>query len=152
VSWLTRRRCRKSPRQVVQNDGCAEKDPDDGYVRIPTSALPTVQLHHLISDIDLTIAVFDDTCPGETITGYTEWIGSWHERTVSVGWDWAFVRRFVVLINPNEIRTNIRLFSDDCRAELPASARMHSVHWIESFPWRQVAINDLLSTDTCLRQ
>ncbi len=117
----------------------------DGYVRIPTSALATVQLRHLISEKDLTIAVLGGPAAGATITGITEWVGSWQDTTVSVGWDWGVVDEVVVLLNPNEIRTNIRLVSAEGRVEPQAVARIHLLQWIESMPWQQVAIADLLA-------
>lgn len=117
----------------------------DGYVRIPTSALPEVQLHHLTSEKDLSIAVREDEHAGPSITGYTEWAGTWHGTTVSIGWDWGVIQRVVVLLNPNEIRTNIQLVDADNRPVAAPRARIHFMDWLETLPWRQVAINDLLA-------
>jgi len=121
----------------------------DGYVRIPTSALCGVELRHLLSNKDMSIAVLADARTEGTVTGYTEWVGSWHDLPVSVGWDWAVVQGIIVLLNPNEIRTNIQLLTSDCQPELPALARIHLLHWIESLPWREAAIEDLLANDGC---
>jgi hypothetical protein len=117
----------------------------DGYVRIPTSALPEVRLHHLISEKDLSIAVRADEHAGPSITGYTEWAGTFEGTTLSVGWDWGVIQRVIVLLNPNEIRTNIQLVGPDSRPVPPPRARIHFMDWIETLPWRQVAIIDLLA-------
>jgi Domain of unknown function (DUF4902) len=121
----------------------------DGYVRIPTSALGSLELRHLISEKDLTIAVIDSAQAGTAaaITGYTEWIGTWQHLTVSLGWDWGVVHGVVVVLNPNEIRTNIQLIGEDSRVEPPALAKIHLLDWIESLPWRENAIEDLLRED-----
>jgi len=119
----------------------------DGYVRIPTDALATVQLRHLISDKDVSIAVPGG---GATITGISEWVGAWKNQAVSVGWDWAVIDGIVVLISPNEIRTNIQLISSNGSPEPPAIAQIHLLHWIESLPWRGGAMHDLLGGDNCV--
>jgi hypothetical protein len=117
-------------------------DSFDGYVRIPTPALAALQLRHLVSERDLTIAAPAGTQP--SITGYTEWVGVWSDSSVSVGWDWGVVQGVIVLIDPAEIRTNILLVSEDQRAEPRDLARIHLLHWIESLPWRETAIQRLL--------
>lgn len=121
-------------------------------MRIPTSALPSVELRHLVSEKDLSIAVLDDERGGVTITGYTEWVGSWQDLTVSVGWDWGVLQDVIVVLNPSEIRTNIQLIAENRRPEQSALARIHILHWIESMPWRQIAIQGLLADDKDLRQ
>jgi hypothetical protein len=113
-----------------------------GYVRIPTSALPTIELSHLTSGTDPTIA---GAAYATTVTGYTEWVGTWQQLPISLGWDWGVVTAgVVVVLNPNELRTNIQLLSADSRSEPPARARAQLLHWIESIPWREIAIHDLL--------
>jgi hypothetical protein len=120
----------------------------DGYVRIPTSALPKVKLRHFVSEKDLSIAVPEGTvAPAGTITGFTEWVGSRQELTISVGWDWGVVHGVVVLLRPNEIRTNIQLIGEDGRPEPPAIAKIRLLDWIESLPWRGV-IDELLTRQT----
>lgn len=116
----------------------------DGYVRIPTDALAGVQLRHLISEKDVSIVVPGG---GATITGISEWVGSWQNRAVSIGWDWAVIDGLVVLVSPNEIRTNIQLISRNGGPEPPAVAQIHLFHWIESLPWRGGAVRDLLAGD-----
>jgi hypothetical protein len=119
----------------------------DGYVRIPTSALQTVKLRHFVSEKDLSIAVPEGTAPAGTITGFTEWVGSRQELTISVGWDWGVVQGVVVLLSPNEIRTNIQLINDDGRPEPEAIAKIRLLDWIESLPWRGF-IDELLARQT----
>jgi hypothetical protein len=117
----------------------------DGYVRIPTSALPSVRLHHLTSEKDFSIAVRADAHSGPSVTGFTEWSGTWEGMTVSVGWDWGVIQRVIVLLNPNEIRTNIQLIGADDRPVPAARARIHFMDWLETMPWREVAIKELLT-------
>jgi Domain of unknown function (DUF4902) len=116
----------------------------DRYVRIPTSALFSVQLRHLLSEKDGTVSVPAGSSAATAMTGITEWVGSWHNQAVSVGWDWGVVNGLVVLLSQNEIRTNIQLTAADHSPVPPCVAQIHLFHWIESLPWRQLAINDLL--------
>lgn len=114
----------------------------DGYVRVPGDSLSGIVLRHLISQKDVSIAV-----PGgvATITGITEWVGEWCGQTVSIGWDWAVVDGIIVLVSPNEIRTNIRIVSSSGSAEPPEMAQIHLYSWIESLPWRQGAVQELVA-------
>ena len=114
----------------------------DGYVRIPTQALATVELRHLVSERDSTIAVASG--PQPAITGYTEWVGVWSDSSITVGWDWGVVQGVIVVIDPAEIRTNILLVREDQQAEPRDLAKIHLLEWIESMPWRETAIEDLL--------
>jgi hypothetical protein len=121
----------------------------DGYVRILTAEVAGVQLRHLISEKDTSIAV-----PGAaaaTITGITEWVGSWRGQTVTVGWDWAVIDGVVAIVNPGEIRTNIRFISHAGAPEPPAIAQIYLLEWIESLPWRDGAVGDLLAGEQLLR-
>lgn len=117
----------------------------DGYVRITTTELLSVRLTHLISEKDLTILVPGDE-DGTTITGITEWVGAHRNMPLSVGWDWGILQQTIVLLSPNEIRTNIQIVSADGRPELPAIAKVRLLHWIETLPWRE-AIEELLRRD-----
>lgn len=126
-----------------------EGNTPDGYVRIPTEALAEIELSHLISEKDVSIAVPGG---GATITGITEWVGQWHSQTVSIGWDWAVIDGIVVLVSPNEIRTNIQLISRTGGTEPPALAQIHLFHWIESLPWRSGAVQDLLAGERSLNK
>src|ERR1044072_5615074 len=110
----------------------------DGYVRLPTLALPTVKLRHLVSERDSTIAVTTGSQP--ELTGYTEWVGVWRDSSVTVGWDWGVVQGVIVVIDPAEIRTNILLVNEGQRAEPRDLARIYLLQWIESMPWRETAI------------
>ena len=121
-----------------------EATSSDRYVRIPANALSEVKLRHLVSEKDSTIAVPAGMPAAGVITGFTEWVGTWRTETVSVGWDWGVVDSLVVLLSQKEIRTNIQLISPD-QSPMPAAlAHIHLFHWIESLPWREVAVNDLL--------
>jgi hypothetical protein len=114
----------------------------DGYVRIPTLALANIQLRHLVSERDETIGVVAGTQPA--ITGYTEWVGVWSNSSLTVGWDWGVIQGVIAVIDPAEIRTNILLMNEDQRAEPRDLARIHLLQWIESMPWRETAIQQLL--------
>jgi hypothetical protein len=124
----------------------SESNPD-GYVRIPSSVLPAVQLRHLMSERDPTIAVPGELSAQPSLTGYTEWVGTWNDSTITVGWDWGVVQGVIVVLDPAEIRTNIRLVFEDRQTASRALARIHLHEWIESLPWRQIAIADLLRDD-----
>lgn len=86
------------------------------------------------------------------ITGTTEWAGSWRNETISVGWDWGVVDGVVVVLSQNEIRTNILLISENHHPEPAVIGKLHLFCWIESLPWRKVAVNNLLAGDHCLRK
>jgi len=116
----------------------------DRYVRIPTSALFSVQLRHLTSQIENSILV-PGVSPGAAgVTGLTEWVGSWHDQAVSVGWDWGVVNGLIVLLSQKEIRSNIQLVFPDLSPVPLVVAQIHLLHWIESLRWRELAIDDLL--------
>jgi hypothetical protein len=121
----------------------AEGTSRDRYVRIPTDALPTVTLRHLVSERDPTIAAPEDPTASLAITGFTEWVGTWGHEVISVGWDWGVVDGIVVLLSQKEIRTNICLVAPDQSPVPAAVAQIHLFHWIESFPWREIAVNEL---------
>ena len=116
----------------------------DTCIRIPTSALPDIELRHLLSERDESIASADGSHSKATATGYTEWVGTWKGAVLSVGWDWAVIRDLVVLLNPSEIRTNIRLVSETDEDEPPMLEKIHILHWIESIPWREEVIQNVL--------
>ncbi len=121
--------------------------PDD-YVRLPQSALPTLQIHHAASALDLSIGTSKNIGPlaaDNEITGYTEWIGAWRDRKISVSWDWCVVRDVIVVLDPTEIRTNIQLIGDRGCIESPLVSRIHILEWIEILPWREVSITNIIA-------
>jgi hypothetical protein len=95
----------------------------------------------------MTIASGDGALDETTITGHTEWIGAWHGEPISIGWDWAVVGGVVIVLNPNEMRTNIRLVTDTGGDEPLSLTKIRLLHWIESIPWRESAIKSLLDED-----
>lgn len=115
----------------------------DGYVRISISGLAEVRLTHLVSEKDMSIAVPPGMDPGGAPTGITEWVGSYAGMTLSLGWDWGMLQGVLVVLNPNEIRTNILLLSDEGRALQPAVARIRLLDRIESLPWREAVSDEL---------
>ncbi len=115
----------------------------DGRVWLPVSALPTTTLRHLISGADPSITAVD-MAEKPVITGFTEWVGTWNNKTITVGWDWGVVSGAIVLLNPKEIRSNVVLVSDE-RNPLPAErSRAKMLQWIDSLPWREGAIRDAI--------
>src|SRR5690349_10046856 len=116
----------------------------DRYVRIPTHELYRVQLRHLVSERDSSIATPPGMGQNMLITGITEWVGTWDGHSVSVGWDWGVVDGIVVLLSQKEIRTNIQLVSQDESPLPPCIAQIHLFHWLESMPWREFGVNELL--------
>jgi hypothetical protein len=118
-----------------------------GYVWLPTSELASIRLRHLVSEKDPTIGVLGDEAGGVTVTGITEWVGTWCNDTLTVGWDWGVLRGAVVILNATEIRTNIQLLAADNNPEAPAVARIHLLEWVESHPWREDAIYNLLEKE-----
>lgn len=109
--------------------------------------LSTIRLHHLLSEQDSSIAVPGGTdLRSPTITGTTEWIGAWQNTTVMAGWDWGVLQDFVVLLNPQHIRTSIQLVDAEGRIEPVMVARIHLLHWIDSHPWREAVIQSLTRT------
>jgi hypothetical protein len=114
----------------------------DRYVRIPIYALEQVRLYHVSSALDASIAtpMVSTDCPSsENVpTGYTEWAGHWSGSELSLGWDWAVIRGAIVIINPMEIRTNIRILAPDGTSESPMRTRIHLQKWIEQLSWHDV--------------
>lgn len=125
-------------------------DPTDGvvgWVRVPASALQTIDLRHVASAIDLSIAVPSTLAqgpPGGAITGNTHWVGVWRDAEIFLGWDWGVLRDVVIILDPSGIRTNIQLMMDNGRAVAPLLARVHVYDWIESLPWREAGVKGLI--------
>jgi hypothetical protein len=122
----------------------------DGYVRIRESALACLQVEHLSSGIDMSILnpMPPGDAVGDSVTGYTEWIGRWRGTEVSIGWDWCIRYGEVVLVNPSEIRTNIQLVSDLGVALTPRQGRAQLAKWIDTFAWREIAVGELRATSS----
>jgi hypothetical protein len=127
--------------------GSAEITPE-GYVRVAEANLSRLRIQHLASAVDSTIAVPERLTdrPAEVVTGYTEWAGTWCGANVSLGWDWgfSFSTGQIFLLAPTEIRTNIQLIADNGSARPPILCRMQLAHWLETLPWRETAIRDLV--------
>jgi hypothetical protein len=115
------------------------------YVQIPESDLPRIQLKHLSSAIDPSISLPEALADiPDVLTGYTEWTGRWQERGLTIGWDWAFSNERILLIHADEIRSNIQVIDKD---GVPASAmqtRQDLATWIETLPWRDDAVSQLV--------
>jgi Domain of unknown function (DUF4902) len=117
----------------------------DGYVRISEKELSALHLQHLASAVDRSIAVPESLAEpsAEIITGYTEWEGTWRGAGVSLGWDWGLIQGAIRLLDPAEIRTNIRLTGEDGSPRPPGVSREHLALWIETLPWRAVASKEI---------
>jgi hypothetical protein len=118
---------------------------DGGYVDIAETDLQRVQLEHLASAIDMSISLPEAlVASGDVITGYTEWIGRWQHRGLSIGWDWAFVNKGILLIHAEAIRSNIRIIGTDGVPATAAHMRAHLAAWLETLPWRDGAVSQLV--------
>lgn len=124
----------------------ASENTSSEYVQIPELELSKLRIEHLTSAIDMSIGLPERLAhlSAETVSGYTEWVGCWRGADVSIGWDWGVVRGEVILLNAGEIRTNIQLFAAD---GVPMSAlltRAYLGRWLETVPWREGPIRDLI--------
>jgi hypothetical protein len=121
------------------------QNPPYEYVQIAELDLPRIQLKHLSSAIDPSISLPESLVELlDTLTGYTEWTGQWQERSLTIGWDWAFANERILLIHADEIRSNIQVIGKD---GVPASAtqtRKHLATWIETLAWRDDAVSQLI--------
>jgi hypothetical protein len=116
-----------------------------GYIKIPVTQLPDVRLKHLTSAIDMSIRLPETVAySSHLLTGYTEWTACWNGQDISVGWDWAFVNSEVILIHADEIRSNVQLFEDDGTTTSPAKTRHYLAIWLESLPWRDGSVRQLV--------
>jgi hypothetical protein len=110
----------------------------DGYVQIPVFELPQLELRHVTSAVDASIAVpksFAEMSQ-DVITGFTEWAGVRHGESVTLGWDWGLYRGHIELLSPAEIRTNIQLIAADGVPHSALSTRMRLSEWLALLPWR----------------
>lgn len=118
----------------------------ENCARVPKPELATIEVVHLASEIDLSIALPDgvasDLC-ADAITGFTEWVGEWRGGPISVGWDWGVIAGEIIVLHPAEIRTNVRLVMDDGSLASAMLTRVHLLVWIETLPWR-AAITELV--------
>lgn len=115
------------------------------YVQIAELDLPKVQLRHLSSAIDPSISLPESLADLiDVLTGYTEWIGHWQERGLTIGWDWAFANERILLIHASEIRSNIQVIGNDGTPASLAQQRAHLAAWIETLPWRDDAVTQLV--------
>lgn len=113
----------------------------DGYVAVSAAELSELNLEHLASALDPSIAAPAATGAerAEVLTGYTEWAGSFRGSVVTLGWDWALCRGSLRVLDSAEIRTNIRLLAEDGSARAPGTSRRLLARWIETLPWRAAA-------------
>lgn len=111
----------------------------DHFARVRRPELGTISVVHLASGIDMSIAVPAGVETGPAagiVTGFTEWAGDWRGTPITVGWDWGVIAGQIIVLNPAEIRTNVRLVMDDGSLASAMLTRVHLLPWIESLPWR----------------
>jgi hypothetical protein len=119
-------------------------------LRVPAAELPSIRIWHHASEIDPALAAqlrasaTDPHVAEMTAAGTTTWLGAWRIHAVTVGWDWAAVRRVVILVNVREIRTNLELTDRQGNLLRPGLARIHLLEWIESLEWREISVRHLL--------
>ena len=115
------------------------------YVQIAELDLPRIQLKHLSSAIDQSISLPESLADVlDVLTGYTEWTGRWQERQLALGWDWAFSNERILLIHADEIRSNIQLIDKDGAPASAMQTRQDLATWIETLPWRDDAVSQLV--------
>jgi len=115
------------------------------YVQIAEADLPKIQLKHLSSAIDSSISLPASLADlFDVLTGYTEWNGRWQERGLTIGWDWAFANERILLIHADEIRSNIQVIGEDGVPTSALQTRRHLAAWIETLPWRDDAVTQLI--------
>lgn len=115
---------------------------NDGYVRVPRSALSSVTMRHVMSAVDLTIAVppeISKRVSGDLITGYSEWTGAWGSTDLSMGWDWGIIDGAPMLLNQAEIRTNMMVVGED-QFESSVLSRQYLATWMSTFPWQRIVL------------
>lgn len=119
---------------------------DHTLVLIARAELPQLHIEHVCSEVDASIALPEGFAPHsvEVITGFTEWMGTWRDRRVTLGWDWGAAQGDIRILSPAEMRTNIQLTADDGRAESGVRTRLHIAEWLDTQPWRETAIGDLV--------
>jgi len=121
------------------------QNPPYEYVQIAELDLPRIQLRHLSSAIDASISLPEALGNLlDTLTGYTEWTGQWRERGLTIGWDWAFANERILLIHADEIRSNIQVMGKDGAPASALQTRKHLAAWIETLPWRDDAVSQLV--------
>ncbi|MES2316852.1 MAG: DUF4902 domain-containing protein [Pseudomonadota bacterium] len=111
----------------------------DGYVRLPTAQLQSVQLEHLISGLDEDRpAMSPDGAVPTSITGYTEWLGKDTAAVITIGWDWqmdpiAGEMKLTMLFEP---RSNIML-QDASDSDIGDEATAKQLaQWIDTLAWQ----------------
>jgi hypothetical protein len=116
----------------------------DGYVRISIAELSHLQLHHITSEVDLSIGIPPGVSllrgqPADNvITGYTEWTGAWREQGVTLAWDWGIIGNLIFTLSPDEIRTNLRIVNEWGQDTPPMLGRVYILDYIEQVPWREL--------------
>jgi Domain of unknown function (DUF4902) len=115
------------------------------YVQIAESDLPRIQLRHLSSAIDPSISLPESLAEiSDVLTGYTEWTGRWQAQGLTIGWDWAFSNERILLIHAGEIRSNIQVIGKDGAPASAMQTRQSLAAWIETLPWRDDAVSQLV--------
>lgn len=124
----------------------------DGLLRLPTPALRTLQLTHLMSGVyeEPFLPMLQACGRPTTITGYTEWIDA-EGSPVTLGWDWE------IRCIPGQVRwhrlslpfTNVLLVNED-RRDLPWQRNLHRLaEWVDTLAWAEPLRTALLLRYAC---
>jgi hypothetical protein len=112
----------------------------DGLLRLPTPALRTLQLTHLISGIYEELAPpMPHECGRPTsITGYTEWIDA-AGSAVTLSWDWE-IRCVLGQVRWHRLSlpfTNVLLVNED-RRDFPWQRNLQRLaEWVDTLAWTE---------------
>ena len=102
-------------------------------IRIRTSLLNSIVLHHRASVLDPTYAL---GLWSRTPTGSTFWTGDPNTSRIEIGWRWAKLHDAIVILEPTLIQTNLLLLGPSGREEPRLRALLHIVDYVETLPWR----------------
>jgi Domain of unknown function (DUF4902) len=114
----------------MSDSGSSKESPFDEWVYIPTSQLASLRLEHLYSTIAPAITTIGSRALVDTptSTGYTEWSGAWCDAQVFLGWQWGRMRNALVILSPENIRTNVVLLRVGGE---PVSTRLAPAYFLE---------------------
>ena len=118
------------------------------FVRMRRSELAAVCLQHIVSGIDLSLAMTESSgaAPAHAgvLAGYTHWGGTWRDLDVYVRWNWGISRTLLFVLNPAAIKANIQLLDDGGCTESFLLSRAHLLEWIETLPWKD-EVRDIIA-------
>ena len=113
-------------------------------VRLRRAELAAICLQHIVSGIDLSLAVTEGSglsAHGNVLAGYTQWGAMWRDAKVNVRWNWGLSQDLLFVLNPAAIKANILLLNDAGATESFMRSRAHLLEWIEALAWQDTVRN-----------